>query len=235
MSSQSQTLATIGGKAFNKMFYVIQVEERFLKPGTKLRDTEALLMKIDGPTNLEEVIIRTRTKDYATLEAYLEDYAVSPSKGKWWGGWMFIQVLVKNLDLYNSCWISGQHFKDGTAPSDPPTYMPTPPPVPSYPNVALHLATFSIRHTTRKSPSQPSTPLTAELTFSGLDDYNIKQGPAKLHYDSLGKWHLGGHATEEDIANDLEENGSPWAHVHVLVDGNWIPGMEFIAMRDTPP
>ena len=234
MSSQSQTLAPIGGKAFRKMANVIRVDKRFLKPGTELWDTEAILIK-QKLTDLNSVIIRTRTKDYATLEAYLKDYAVSPFKGEWWGGWMFIQVLVKTLDLYNSSWISGQHFKDGTEPSNPPTHIPTPPPVPYYPNVALHLATFPIRHTKRKAPAQPSTPLTAELTFSGPDDYSIRCGPVKLHYDRLGKWHLGGHATDEDIAKDLEENGSPWAHVHVLVDGNWIPGMDFIAMRDTPP
>jgi hypothetical protein len=233
MASPSQTLAPSGGKAFRKMAYVIRVDERFLKPGTELRDTEALLIKL-GLTDLNSVRIRTPTKDYDTLEAYLEDCAVSPFKD-WCGAWMFIEVLVKTMELYNSSWINGLTFKDGTAPSDPPTYMLAPPPAPSYASVAPHLATFPVRHTTRKDPTQPSTPLVAELTFSGPGDYSIKQGPAKLHYDSLSKWHLGGHATDEDIAKDLEENGSPWAHVHVLVDGRWIPGMDFIAMRDTPP
>jgi hypothetical protein len=218
------------------MVYVIRADKRFLKPGTNQRRTQALLVKLRGPTDLDldSVRIRTPTKDYDTLEAYLKDYAVSPFKD-WWDAWMFVEVLVKTLDLYNSNWISGMAFKDGTAPSDPPTYMRAPPPVPSYASVAPHLATFLVRHTKRKAPAQPSTPLTAELTFSGLNDYNIKQGPAKINYESLGKWHLGGHATDEDIAKDLEENGSPWAHVHVLVDDQWIPGMDFIAMRDTPP
>ena len=231
MASPSPTLAPIGRKAFRKMAYVIRVDKRFLKPGTNQRFSEALVVKL-GPTDL--VRIRTPTKDYDTLEAYLEDYAVSPFKD-WCGAWMFIEVLVKTMELYNSSWINGLTFKDGTAPSDPPTYMRAPPLVPSYASVAPHLATFPVRHTTRKAPAQPSTPLTAELTFSGLDDYSIKCGLAELYYDSIGKWHLGGHATDEDIAKDLEENGSPWAHVHVLVDGRWIPGMDFIAMRDTPP
>ena len=235
MPSSSQTLAPSGGDAFSNDTFVIRVVKRFLMPGLTVEDTEAVLVKKGGPTDLNSVMIRTQTKDYDTLEEYLKDNAVSPTKGKWWGGWMFVEVLVKTMKLYNSSWISGQHFKDGTEPSNPPTYIPTQPPVPYYPNVALHLATFTIRHTERKSPSQPSTPLTAELTFSGPDDDSIKQGLAKLHYDSLSEWHFGGHATDEDIAKDLEENGSPWAHVHVLVDDRWIPGLDFIAMRSTPP
>ena len=153
MASPSPTLAPSGSKGFREMVYVIRADKRFLKPGTNQRRTQALLVKLRGPTDLDldSVRIRTPTKDYDTLEAYLEDYAVSPFKD-WCGAWMFIEVLVKTLDLYNSNWISGMAFKDGTAPSDPPTYMRAPPPVPSYASVAPHLATFPVRHTTRKAP-----------------------------------------------------------------------------------
>jgi len=232
MASPSQTLAPNGGLPYAKTFYVIRPTKEVCKTD-KPSDAEALLVRTG--TNWKSFEIRTPTKDYDTLETYLDDHANSPFKGKWWDPWMFVEVLVKTLDLYNSNWISGMAFKDGTTPSDTPTYIPTPPPVPSYASVGLLLATFTVRHTTRKVPAQPSTPLTAELTFSGPTDYYIKDGPAKLHYDSLGKWHLGSFATEEDIANDLEKNGSPWAHVHVLVNGEWIPGADFLTMRDTPP
>ena len=90
-SSSSQTIAPSGGKAFEKMTYVIRVEDRFCKPGTKPRDTEALLVKHSAPTNLDSVIFRTSTRDYIKLTDYLENYAVSPFNG-WWDPWMFIEV-----------------------------------------------------------------------------------------------------------------------------------------------
>lgn len=229
----SQTLAPSGGDAFSNDTFVIRVVEKFLMPGLTVEDTEAVLVKKGGPTDLNSVMIRTQTKDYATLEDYLKDNAVSPTKGKWWGGWMFVEVLVKTMKLYNSSWINGQAFKDGTEPSNPPTYMLTRPPAPHCASVALNLATYMIRHNTRKEPAQPSTLLTAKMTFRSPDDHYIKHGPVQLHYGNIHQWILGSFATEEDIAKDLEENGSPWGHIHVLVDGQWIPGLEFIAMRDT--
>jgi hypothetical protein len=215
------------------MSYVFRVKEEFCRPGTEPRDTEALLVRTG--TNWMSFEILTSKKRYPTLIEYLEDNAVSPFEGKWWDPWMFIEVLVKTLELYNSNWISGLAFKDGTTPSEPPSYIPTPPPAPSHENVAPFLATFQIRHNKKKDPAAPSTPRSATLTFSDENDHSIKEGPAKLHYHSVHEWHNGSFATEEDIAKDREKNGTAWAHVHVLVDDRWIPGLDFIAMRNTPP
>ena len=233
MASPTHTLAPSGGDAFSKNTYVIRVAEKFLMPGLTAQDTEAVLVKQGSPTDLNSVIIRTN-KDYATLEAYLEDYAVPPFKGKWWGGWMFVEVLVKTMKLYNSGWINGQHFKEETEPSNPPTYMPTPSPPPYYASVAPHLATFTIRDDVRMAPAEPSTLRTAKMTFSSKDDHYIKEGPAQLHYHNIDQWRsgIGISATEEDIAKAREKNGSPWGHIHVLVDGRWIPGLDFLAMRE---
>ena len=236
MPSPSHTLAPSGGVAFSNSIFVIQVDERVLKPGHKAEDTEAVLVKQGGPTDLNSVMISTPTKNYATLEDYLDDNAVAPIKGTWWGGWMFVKVLVKTMKLYNSGWINGQAFKDGTEPSTPPTYMPTPPPAPRYEIGAAHLATFTIRDDERMAPAAPSTLRTAKLTFSSLDDHYIIEGQGQLHYGNIDQWRsgIGISATEEDIAKAREKNGSPWGHIHVLVDGRWIPGLDFIAMRDTP-
>ena len=233
MASPSLTTAPSGGEAFWNMTYVIQVDERFLMPGHTAEDTEAVLVKQGGPTNLNSVMIRTQDENYATLEAYLEGNAVAPIKGTWWGGWMFVKVLVKTMKLYNSDWINGQHFKDGTEPSNPPTYIPTPAPSPNYASVAAHLATFTIRDDVRMAPAEPSTLRTAKLTFSSQDDHHIKEGLAQLHYHNIDQWRsgIGISATEEDIAKAREENGSPWGHIHVLVGGRWVPGLDFIAMR----
>ena len=237
MASPSQTLAPSGGDDFSKSIYVIQVDDRFLMPGHTADDTEAVLVKQGGPTNLNSVMIRTQDKVYGTLETYLEDNAVPPIKGTWWGGWMFVKVLVKTMKGYNSNWINGQHFKDGTEPSNPPTYIPTPAPAPNYASVAALRATFTIRDDVRMAPAEPSTLRTAKLTFSSQDDHYINEGPGQLHYGNIDQWRsgIGISATEKDIAKAREENGSPWGHIHVLVDGRWIPGLDFIAMRETPP
>jgi len=235
MASSPQTLAPSGGDAFINRTYIIRVDERFRVPGLTAEDTEAVLVKQGGPTDLNSVMIRTQTKNYTKLEDYLGDNAVSPTKGKWWGGWMFVEVLVKTMKLYNSSWISGQAFKDGTEPSNPPIYMPTPPPAPHYTSVAPHLATYMIRDDERMAPAAPSTLRTAKLTFSSQDDHYINEGPGQIHYHNIDQWRsgIGISATEKDIAKAREKNGSPWGHIHVLVDGQWIPGLEFIAMRDT--
>ena len=230
MASSSQTLAPSGGKAYEKMTYDIRVKEEFCKPGTKPRNTEAKLVKKSDPTDLDSVIFRTPTGDYTKLTDYLENYAVSPFND-WWDPWMFIEVLVRTVALHNSGWIDGMFFKDGTAPSDPPTYIPTPPPAPSYANVASNLATFTIRHTTRKVAMYDDL-RTATLTFSALDDYFITEGPTEQYISSLTEWHLGGHATKDNIAKHLATNGEPWAHIHVLVGGEWIIGNDFLAMRE---
>ena len=235
MASPSQTLAPRGGKAFEEMSYVFRVKKEFCRDGTEPRVTEARLFKFGALTDLGSAKFLTSKKEYPTLIAYLEDNAVSPFKGKWWDPWMFIEVLVKTLELYNSNWISGLAFKDGTEPSEPPSYIPTPSPAPSPKNGDLFLATFKVRHNKKREPAEPSKLLTATMTFSGENDHYIKQGHGEIHYHSVHEWHNGSYATEEDIAKDLEENGTPWAHVHVLVNGDWIPGVDFIAMRSTPP
>ena len=237
MVSPSQTLAPRGGKAFEEMSYVFRVKEEFCRDGTEPRVTEARLFKFGALTDLGSAKFLTSKKEYPTLIAYLEDNAVSPFKGKWWNPWMFIEVLVKTLELYNSNWISGLAFKDGTTPSDASAYTSTPPtPVLSASiMISFFLATFQIRHNEKKDPAAPSTPRSATLTISDENDHYIKEGPVKLHYHSVQEWHNGSFATEEDIAKDLEENGTAWAHVHVLVDDRWIPGLDFIAIRSTPP
>ena len=232
MASPTHTHAPKGGLPYAKTFYVIRPKKDVCKTD-KASDAEALLVRTG--TNWKSFEIRTRTKVYNEFETYLDDHANSPFKGKWWDPWMFIEVLVKTLELYNSNWIGGLTFKEETTPSEPPSYIPTPSPAPSPENVGLFLATFQIRHNKKREPAEPSKLLTATLTFSGENDHYIKQGPREIHYHSVQKWHNGSYATEQDIAKDLEENGTPWAHVYVLVNGDWIPGLDFIAMRSTPP
>jgi hypothetical protein len=230
MASPTHTLAPKGGLPYSKTSYVIRPKKEFCKPGTEPSEAEALLVKTG--TNWKSFEIRTPTEVYNDFETYLSVHAVSPFEGKWWDPWMFIEVLVKTLELYNSNWISGLAFKEESAPIEPSSYIPTPPPAPSPENVALYLATFQIRHNKKREPCEPSKPLTATMTFSEENDHYIKQGRAELHYHSVHKWHNGSFATEEAIAKDREKNGTPWGHIHVLVNGEWIPGVDFIAMRE---
>lgn len=232
MPSSTHTRAPKGGLPYAKTFYVIRPKKDVCKT-VNPSDVEALLVRTG--TNWKSFEIRTPTKVYNEFETYLDDHANSPFKGKWWDPWMFIEVLVKTLSLYNSNWIGGLTFKEETTPSEPPSYIPTSSPAPSPENVGLFLATFKVRHNKKREPAEPSKLLTATMTFSGENDHYIKQGLGEFHYHSIQEWHNGSYATEEDIAKDREKNGTPWGHVHVLVNGDWIPGVDFIAMRSTPP
>jgi len=99
-----------GGSAYSDKSYVIRVDTG--NKNRRLNDdtTEALLIKQEGPCNLENIKIRTllKAKTYTSVEDYIREIGKvveTPSP------WSFVKVLVGDT------WMSGTRFYTNTQPS----------------------------------------------------------------------------------------------------------------------
>lgn len=100
----------LGGTAYSDKSYVIYVDTGSKNRRFNQDTTEALLIKQDGPCNLENIKIRTwlKAKTFTSLVDYLREIGnvvEAPSP------WSLVKVLVGDT------WISGTRFYTNTQPS----------------------------------------------------------------------------------------------------------------------
>jgi hypothetical protein len=99
-----------GGSAYSDKSYVIRVDTGNKNRRLNEDTTEALLIKQEGPCNLENIKIRTwlKAKTYTSVEDYIREIGKvveAPSP------WSFVKVLVGDT------WMSGTRFYTNTQPS----------------------------------------------------------------------------------------------------------------------
>jgi hypothetical protein len=226
------TTAPTGGSRYAAPNYILRVVKKACEEGTEPHQTEAILVKNGHVTDIaDQIEIHTRSGEvYTSIESYLVG-RVSARAPHFANPWMYLEVLVVTSD-YGSGWITGTRFEEESQPCESKEMMINPPPG-SIPRggAAYGVATYRIRHIKNTAPAQPSTKETAMLTIQNIEDHFIKNELGQ-HYCSLAMWHLKKpFATEEDIAKDLETNGSPWSHIDVKVGDEWVTGCMFLAQR----
>ena len=225
------TATPTGGSRYAATNYILRVEKKACKEGTEPDQTEAILIKKGLITDIaDQIEIHTRSGEvYTSIETYLTANAHSI---RFADPWMYVEVLVVT-SAYGSAWITGTQFEENSQPSTSEEMMPnlTPYVLPRG-GPAYGVATYKIRHYKNTAAAQPSTNEIATLTFQDIDDHYIKDQLGQ-HYFSLAQWHLKNpFATNEDIAKDLEKNGSPWSLIDVHVGGKWVTGCMFLAQRN---
>ena len=225
------TTAPTGGSRYAATNYILRVEKKACKEGTEPEQTEAILVKKGLVTDIaDQIEIHTRSGEvYTSIESYLTANAHSL---RFADPWIYVEVLVVT-SAYGSAWITGTQFEEETQPSKYEEMMPNPPPT-ALPRggPAYGVATYKIRHCKNTAAAQPSTKETATLTIRDIDDHYIKDQLGQ-HYFSLAQWHLKNpFATDDDIANDIEKNGSPWSRIDVLVGEEWVSGTVFLSRRN---
>ena len=108
-----------GGSAYSDKSYVIRVDTGNKNRRLNIDTTEALLIKQEGPYNLENIKIRTwlKAKTYTSVEDYIREIGhvvETPSP------WSFVKVLVGDT------WMSGTRFYMLTQPSTDAPQEPFP-------------------------------------------------------------------------------------------------------------
>ena len=221
MSSTSPlpTSTCRGGKSYGKRSYVVRVKDDFCSTP---EDTEALLVKNNGVTNLTEITIRGMNgKTYTSLPAYITDNATKTPDGipidTQTFPWVYVEVLI---DTY---WEPGNFFYTHTQPStdcpvSPPPLDPEPLPRGGLP---FTKGTFNIRSAFQKDTSAPSTPRTAKMIVNTIDNVRITEWWTSYSYASLKDWIYAHHV------NPKYKSYSPWELIDVEVDGKWMTGTCF--------
>ncbi len=210
-----------GGASYQKPSYVVRVKEDFC---SNPEDTEALLVKNTGVTNLTEITIRGMNgKTYTSLPAYITDNSTKAPDG-WsldrqthWLPWVHVEVLI------GTYWEPGNFFYTHTQPStDCPA---SPPPLEPEPlprgGLSFTKGTFNIRSAFQKDPSAPSTPRTAKMIVDTIDHVRIVEWWTSYSYASLGDWIFAHHVDPK------RKDYSPWEMIDIEVDGKWITGTCF--------
>jgi hypothetical protein len=228
---------SVGGPAYEKEFYTIRVAQNYantpLAPSIKdVKHTEAVLHKLGSQCDLERISIHTRHGHVFTGKDALGDYLRAQGVRVIGHPSTYFEVFVPCPCSY---WKSWHMFEDNSKLADgAPVYvvskedaaldvLPRP--------FELMLATYEIRHHKNTAAARPSTKETATLTIQDSDNHCIKNELGQ-HYFSLAQWHLKNpFATEEDIAEDLATNGSPWSHIDVKVGDEWLTGSMFLLKR----
>jgi hypothetical protein len=236
------TTAPTGGSRYAATNYILRVEKKACKEGTEPHQTEAILVKKGLVTDItDQIEIHTRRGEvYTSIEGYLDAHAHSV---RFADPWIYVEVLVPTsnsgssripgLSYGESGWIPGMRFEEESQPCTSEEMMHTPPPyVLPRGGSAYGAATYEIRHYKQTEPAEPSTKRRATLTIKDINDHSIKDKLGQ-HYFSLAMWNLNNpFATDDDIAKDIETNGSPWSRIDVLVGEEWVSGTVFLSRRN---
>jgi hypothetical protein len=220
-TTPSPTSTCRGGSAYGNPSYVVRVNKEFC---SNPEDTEALLGKNTGVTNLTEITIRGMNgKTYTSLPAYITDNATKAPDG--WSldrqtqtiPWVHVEVLV------GTYWEAGNIFYSRCQPStDCPDPLPplSPEPLPRG-GLPFTKGTFNIRSVFQKDSAAPSTPRTAKMIVDTIDNVRIVEWWTSYSHASLKDWISAG------VVKPQYKTYSPWEMIDVEVDGKWITGTTF--------
>ena len=209
----SQNAPCRGGSDYSNRTFTIRITDQFCEYP---EDTEALLIKNQGVTDLDSITLIGKTgKEYANITDFVINNSAEFEYE--WDPWTYVEALVGVF------WTTGSMFKTNTMPSalssQEPEDIESEVPFPRG-GIAYALATYKIFHTKQEEDYRPGVNRTAMMTFNNLDNITVEDNQGR-YFASLEEWHSRGTIKEE------EAERSVWELIDIQVDGEWIPGTTF--------
>ena len=200
----SQNAPCRGGNDYSHRTFTIRITDQFCDYP---EDTEALLIKNQGVTDLDSITIVGKTgKEYANITDFVINNSAEFEYE--WDPWTYVEALVGVF------WTTGSMFKTNTMPSalssQEPEDIEREVPFPRG-GIAYALATYKILHTKQYEDYRPGVNRTAMMTFNNLDNITVEDN---------SNWHATSTITLSGLINNADDGqGSGIDFSEISIDG----------------